>query len=65
MFGRAGARRGDAEEPLSLAEPAPSGSTYATKALKKFLATLKAAQAADRVRTNLVEVAETAHAASR
>jgi len=40
LFGRAGARRGDAEEPLSLAEPAPSGSTYATKALKKFLATL-------------------------
>ena len=31
---------------------------------KKFLATLKAAQAADRVRTNLVEVAEQAQAHS-
>jgi len=32
---------------------------------KKFLATLKSAQAADRVRTNLVEVAEEAATASR
>ena len=32
---------------------------------KKFLATLKAAQAGDRVRRNLVEVAEQAPAASR
>jgi len=31
---------------------------------KKFLATLKGAQAADRVRTNLVEVADQAHAHS-
>jgi hypothetical protein len=35
-----GARRAEAEEPLTLTEPAPSGSTYATKALRKFLATL-------------------------
>jgi hypothetical protein len=41
LFGRIGARRGpDAGAPQEIPEPAASGSVYATKALRKFLATL-------------------------